>query len=259
MIYFIQPDVENTPWIKLADDPPIKIGLTEDFSSRFYVYRTECPWKNKVLLLIKGERDKEEKIHKNFKHLRLTIEGILTEWFSPEKDLLYFIECQQKFKILIERYEEKRANSFQSKINQRADSNNILIKTRKPCILTSGNQTHLFSKEDKKKLLKEREFFLKENLLSDNPLSILEISVLWRVTKVRVHQIIGTFLRKVTIHDYLNLKSACGITSKKKYWEKIKNKKREKKEKNIWTDRRKWRAISIGYRELEKNPFNLLK
>lgn len=82
MIYFIQ----------LGDDGPIKIGKAKDVSTRFYQLQCAHPETLTLLCVIEGDKDKEDELHDLF--LNLKIRG---EWFSPESELLNYIQSLVPF------------------------------------------------------------------------------------------------------------------------------------------------------------------
>jgi DNA-binding XRE family transcriptional regulator len=79
MIYFIQ----HTKFVK--------IGYTKEISSRLNQLQVSCPVKLKVLGLIKGNFEDEANYQSMFKHNHSH-----GEWFHGNKDLLDFIEKQDK-------------------------------------------------------------------------------------------------------------------------------------------------------------------
>jgi hypothetical protein len=66
---------------------PIKIGYTTNLERRIMALQTAQPYPLKLLLVIHGGVEEENKLHKKFNSLRLC-----GEWFSPDEKLLQYIE-----------------------------------------------------------------------------------------------------------------------------------------------------------------------
>lgn len=77
MIYFMQP----------VDGGPVKIGYSCDVDRRHKVLESYYGCRLSVLAIIKGGREKEAAIHRQFDHLRLGT----SEQFRPASDLMEFI------------------------------------------------------------------------------------------------------------------------------------------------------------------------
>ena len=95
MIYFIQ----HTNFIK--------IGYTKEIHKRLGQLQVSCPVKLKVLGLIKGDLEDEAYYHSFFNHLHSH-----GEWFHTSKDILNFIESQDRSLMWENGFEEHERNEI---------------------------------------------------------------------------------------------------------------------------------------------------
>jgi len=80
MIYFLK-DENNY----------VKIGFSTNVIRRIYSLRTSSPYKTEVLLIIKGDYEQEQELHKKFKDSFHS-----GEWFLFSKEIESFINNNQK-------------------------------------------------------------------------------------------------------------------------------------------------------------------
>jgi hypothetical protein len=79
-------------FIQQGDTGPIKIGTSRDVKKRLSALQASSPVPLRLLRTIHGERSREQNLHGQFKHLRMT-----GEWFRPEPDLLDYIATAREF------------------------------------------------------------------------------------------------------------------------------------------------------------------
>lgn len=79
--------------------PLIKIGFASNIYARFKAMQVGSPDKLRVILLLNSEDGLEESIHRRFAYLRQH-----GEWFSPEKELLDYIEDLKEYAVYTDEY-----------------------------------------------------------------------------------------------------------------------------------------------------------
>ena len=71
-------------FIRIGEDGPIKIGLTDDVKRRLEQLQTANPEALRLIACVPGDRRLEAHLHRRF-----TSDRINGEWFRPGTDLLY--------------------------------------------------------------------------------------------------------------------------------------------------------------------------